>query len=278
MVFSILKRSFSLNISKPQHKPHPDYEIDEPPFSVLRGKELYINKILSRDSSTGQSSRIYYSSTTNLGVPFQWEKKPGMPMNPPLEEVILKPTPPPLPPAVRSLVLPQPMVHMKDSSLSWRFWLWRRRVSKNTRLQMYGARRWYHMKFSSKAKGNKVSSLDSDLDADLVGWTHSDSKSSLCSSLSSSTGLSNYEQFESFRKGVPFCCTTWRSGCLDGESAMIMIKEATGVWKLCRKMRGNQRKKVSIYMPMMDLETLNVSPPSNVAQSTFVHSTTLFRR
>lgn len=207
MNFSVLRRSFSLNTSKPQHKPHQDFEIDEPPFSVLRGKEVYINKILSRDSSTGQSSRIYYSSTTSLGVPFQWERKPGTPMNPPLE-TILPPTPPPLPPAARSLALPQPNVDMRNSSLSWKFWLWKRRLSKNMRMHIYN-RRGYHMKFGSNAKGNKVSSVDGDLDAELVGWTQRDSKSSSCPSLSSTALLSNH-QIESFREGVPFCCTTWR--------------------------------------------------------------------
>ncbi|KAI3803136.1 hypothetical protein L1987_31285 [Smallanthus sonchifolius] len=128
-------------------------------------------------------------------------------MNPPREEVILQPLlPPPLPPSVQSLVLRRPNVDTKDSSLSGRFSLWWRRLSKNMRIQMYD-RRGCHTKLISNSKGNKVSSLDGELDAELVGWIHGDSKSS--SSSSSSICLYN-EQFESFRKGVPFCCTTWR--------------------------------------------------------------------
>ncbi|KAI3775314.1 hypothetical protein L1987_49885 [Smallanthus sonchifolius] len=123
-------------------------------------------------------------------------------MNPPREEVILQPTtppPPPLPPAVQSLVLRRPNVDTKDSSLSGRFSLWWRRLTKNMRIQMYD-RRGCHTQLRSNC-------LDGELDAELVGWIHGDSKSS---SSSSSICLYNHEQFESFRKGVPFCCTTWR--------------------------------------------------------------------
>ena len=212
MNFSVPKRSFSLNTSKTPSKPYQDLEVDEPPFSVLKGEGLSINKILSRDSSFGQSARIYYRTTSNLGVPFQWEKKPGMPILSPQEEVILHPPPPPPPlppPALQSLVLTRPNADMKYSSISWRFWSWRRRLCKNTRIQMYG-RRWYHVKFgSSISKANKVSSLDGNSDAEFVEWIHRDSESSSSSTVSSSVCISN-DQFDSFRKGIPFCCTTWR--------------------------------------------------------------------
>nr|GEZ70972.1 hypothetical protein [Tanacetum cinerariifolium] len=210
MNFSILKQSFSLNTPKTPSKPYQDLEVDEPPFSVLKGEGLCINKILSRDSSFGHSARIYYSSTSNLGVPFQWEKKPGMPILSPREDVILPPPPPPLPPpALQSLVLTRPNVDMNYSSISWRFWSWRRRLCKNTRIKIYG-RRWYHVEFSSDiAKGKKVSRLDGDSDAELLEWIHHDSQSSSSSSVSSSVCISN-DQFDSFRIGIPFCCTTWR--------------------------------------------------------------------
>ncbi|KAD5961061.1 hypothetical protein E3N88_12534 [Mikania micrantha] len=205
---SIFRRSFSLNTSKTKSTLHQDLESEETTFSILGGEKLYINKILSRDSSLDRSSRIYYRSNTNIGVPFQWEKKPGTPMNPPREEVIQQQTPPlpppPPPPAFQSLELPRPNVDMKDSSLSGRFWLWRRRLSKKMRIQMYD-QRGCHTKLSGNLKGNKVSSSDGDLDAELVGWIHGDSKS-----LSSSSICLSNDQFESFRKGIPFCCTTWR--------------------------------------------------------------------
>ncbi|GJS16010.1 hypothetical protein Tco_0410482 [Tanacetum coccineum] len=195
MNFSILKRSFSLNTSKTPSKPYQDLEVDEPPFSVLKGEGLCINKILSRDSSFGHSACIYYSSTPNLGVPFQWEKKPGMPILSPREEVILRPPPPPPlpPPALQSLVLTRPNVDMKYSSISWRFWSWRRRLCKNTRIKIYG-RRWYHVKFSSNiTKGKKVSSLDGDSDAELLEWIHHDSQSSSSSTVSKEGCLDSFD-------------------------------------------------------------------------------------
>ncbi|MFS7981637.1 hypothetical protein Hanom_Chr10g00953301 [Helianthus anomalus] len=202
MKTSMFRRSFSLHTTKTQSTPHQDLDIDDTPFSILRGERLSINKILSRDSSLGQSSRIYYRSTTNVGVPFQWEKKPGTPMNPPREEVILQPPPPPPSPAMQSLVLSRPNMDMKDSSLWGRFWFWRRRLSKNMWIQMYD-RRGCLTKFGGNLKGNKVGSSDGDLDAELVGWIHGDSRS-----LSSSSICLSNDEFESFRK--PFCCTTWR--------------------------------------------------------------------
>ncbi|KAI3715192.1 hypothetical protein L6452_22164 [Arctium lappa] len=179
---------------------------------MLTGEALSINKILSRELSVGQSSRVYYRSTTNIGVPFEWEKKPGTPLDPPQEEVITQQTPPPPsplpPPAMQSIVLQRPSIYMKDSSWSWRFSSIRRKLSNNMRLKMYN-QRWYSMRFSSNGKGNNVIILDGDSDVELVPWIHRDSKSSSSSMLSSSIGLSN-EKFESFRKGIPFCCTKWR--------------------------------------------------------------------
>ncbi|PON75929.1 hypothetical protein PanWU01x14_038800 [Parasponia andersonii] len=66
------------------------------------------DNILSRNSSVGYSSRIYYYRTAGTGgIPFQWEMQPGTPKDPPKEEAL-----PPLspPPAVTSLGLPKPCV------------------------------------------------------------------------------------------------------------------------------------------------------------------------
>ncbi|PRQ37417.1 hypothetical protein RchiOBHm_Chr4g0402361 [Rosa chinensis] len=69
------------------------------------------NRSLSRNSSVGCSSRIYYCRT-NEGVPFNWEMQPGTPRNPPKEEAIAPLTPPP---AVISLGLPKPCIDVRHS-------------------------------------------------------------------------------------------------------------------------------------------------------------------
>lgn len=98
--------------------------------SVLQNDELFLNRIISRNSSVGCSSRVYYYRSSE-GVPFQWEMQPGTPKDPPKEEVL-----PPLspPPAVISLGLPKPCINEEPSKpptsrpLRLRFW---RRSKKN---------------------------------------------------------------------------------------------------------------------------------------------------
>ncbi|KAA8535598.1 hypothetical protein F0562_030601 [Nyssa sinensis] len=81
------------------------------PVSVLEGDGFYFDRILSRKSSPGHSSRIDYGRAE--GVPFEWEKQPGTPKNPPEEEVIPPISPPP---AVQSLALPKPSVNQPKGS------------------------------------------------------------------------------------------------------------------------------------------------------------------
>ncbi|CAH1432609.1 unnamed protein product [Lactuca virosa] len=88
-------------------------------------------KTLSRDSSVGQSSCIYYRSTLNEGVPFDWEMQPGTPKHQPQEQIIPPPTPPP---AMQSLAFSRPNFDLYDEpkeSTSWRFWFWKKRSSRN---------------------------------------------------------------------------------------------------------------------------------------------------
>ncbi|KAL3532799.1 hypothetical protein ACH5RR_006320 [Cinchona calisaya] len=92
------------------------------PPSVLQGDGFYFNHILSRESSVGQSSRMYYGRPE--GVPFKWEMQPGTPKNGPEEEVI-----PPLspPPSVLSLGLPKPCVDQpKNPDQYSKVWFWRK--------------------------------------------------------------------------------------------------------------------------------------------------------
>ncbi|XP_043720767.1 uncharacterized protein LOC122668243 [Telopea speciosissima] len=67
--------------------------------SLLQGDEHFFNRVLSRESAKGFSSRIYYR---NAGVvPFEWEAQPGKPKNnPPENQSHLPPLNPP--PAVLS--------------------------------------------------------------------------------------------------------------------------------------------------------------------------------
>ncbi|TXG60969.1 hypothetical protein EZV62_012332 [Acer yangbiense] len=90
--------------------------------SVLEGQELFFNKVLSRNSSNGCSSRILYYRSAE-GVPFKWEMQPGTPKDPPTEDIL-----PPLspPPAVLSLGLPKPCISIEEPKASMRtklmFW------------------------------------------------------------------------------------------------------------------------------------------------------------
>ncbi|KAG6705740.1 hypothetical protein I3842_07G195100 [Carya illinoinensis] len=102
-------------------------------YSLLRGDE-FNHKILSRNSSVGYSSRIYYHRSTE-GVPFKWEMQPGTPKDPPKDEGI-----PPLipPPAVLSLGLPKPCIEVQPNK----------------------AKTWPRIRFWNKSKKNKQRSED----------------------------------------------------------------------------------------------------------------------
>ncbi|KAI8019965.1 hypothetical protein LOK49_LG04G00287 [Camellia lanceoleosa] len=90
---------------------------------VPQGNGFILSKIVSRNSSVGQSSRMYYRSTE--GVPFKWEMQPGKSKDPIKNEVIPPPSPPP---AVQSHGLPRPCIEIeqpKDSTMS-RLWFWKK--------------------------------------------------------------------------------------------------------------------------------------------------------
>nr|GEW86256.1 hypothetical protein [Tanacetum cinerariifolium] len=101
-------------------------------FDMHQSSPSSTNKALSRNSSIGQASSTYYRSSTNEGVPFDWEMQPGTPKHRrPRQEIIPPPTPPP---AMQSLAFSRPNVDLygesKASSTSWRFWFWKKRSSK----------------------------------------------------------------------------------------------------------------------------------------------------
>ncbi|WJX91088.1 hypothetical protein P8452_72914 [Trifolium repens] len=68
--------------------------------------EIESNKILSRKSSVGCSSRISYYRTGE-GVPFKWEMQPGIAKESSPKEVLPPLTPPP---KFLSLGLPKPSI------------------------------------------------------------------------------------------------------------------------------------------------------------------------
>ncbi|KAF8400311.1 hypothetical protein HHK36_013608 [Tetracentron sinense] len=91
--------------------------------SLLQGEEIFFNRILSRDSSKGFSSRIYHR--TAEGVPFKWETQPGKSRTPLMNGSI-----PPLspPPAAQSLSLPKLCTEKPKDSAQPRVWFWKKIV------------------------------------------------------------------------------------------------------------------------------------------------------
>ncbi|GER52612.1 hypothetical protein STAS_30075 [Striga asiatica] len=91
------------------------------PNSIFHCDKSCIGKILPREASIGQSSRIFYC-LPELGVPFKWESNPGTPIDPPLEDRIIFPLSPS--PMMQSSGLPLPSLHdqenrAKDSANIW---------------------------------------------------------------------------------------------------------------------------------------------------------------
>ncbi|XP_057731628.1 uncharacterized protein LOC130946795 [Arachis stenosperma] len=90
-----------------------------------QSERAVMSKILSRRSSVGCSSRLSYyrSGGGEGGVPFKWEKQPGVAKEKSPEEVIPPLTPPP---ALVSLGLPKPCIHYEPNKhtklMRLRFW------------------------------------------------------------------------------------------------------------------------------------------------------------
>ncbi|XP_057787241.1 uncharacterized protein LOC131004545 [Salvia miltiorrhiza] len=83
--------------------------------SVLQGDGICMSRILARESSAGQSSRVFYRS--NEGVPFGWEMQPGTAKNPQQDEDVIPPICPS--PLMQSLHLDLPPPPLKTSKI-WR--------------------------------------------------------------------------------------------------------------------------------------------------------------
>ena len=182
--------------------------------SLVQGDEFF-HKVISRDSTEGCSSRIYYYRNSE-GVPFEWEMQPGTPKEPPKDEEIPPITPPP---AVLSLGLPKPCINNEQpKAKTWlimlRFW---NKIKKNKESK------------SVKGVGSQGSSHDTqDCGAEKFLFCGSDSEfmesssspRASSSSSSSSLSLSNGPSVQSARIESPegkansfhgiLSCTPWR--------------------------------------------------------------------
>ncbi|KAJ6742894.1 OXYSTEROL-BINDING 4B-LIKE PROTEIN-RELATED [Salix viminalis] len=99
--------------------------------SLLQGDNFFFNRVISRNSSVGGSSRILYYRSAE-GVPFTWEMQPGTPKDPPPKEEIIPPLSPP--PALLGMGLPKPCFDIEEpkTSMRSRFRFWKN-IKKNKR-------------------------------------------------------------------------------------------------------------------------------------------------
>ncbi|CAA3018971.1 Hypothetical predicted protein [Olea europaea subsp. europaea] len=150
--------------------------VEQNQISVLLEGEGF-NRILARESSVGQSSRMFYRHAE--GVPFKWEMQPGTAKNPPEKDVIPPLSPPPL---IQSLGLPLPQVDEPEEA-----------GSKHSRI-------WHNWKKMLKKSSQNNSSSFGDSDEEFAA--------------NSSSSSSNCHISESSRVGRelldgPFCCSPW---------------------------------------------------------------------
>lgn len=150
--------------------------------SVFQADELFLNRIESRTSSVGCSSRVYYYRSSEGGVPFEWEMQPGTPKEPPKEEVL-----PPLspPPAVISLGLPKPSINEEPSKPP---------MSRPLRLKFWKRSKKYKSKESGGGGESHSKHVDHKLefcssDREFMASPPRNSSSSSSSSLSFSKGF-----------------------------------------------------------------------------------------
>lgn len=175
-----------------------------------RGDDQFFHKTLSRNSSVGCSSRLYYYRSAE-GVPFNWERQPGTPKHPPKDETI-----PPLspPPAARSLELPKPRFEQpKPQAATWprliRFWN-KRRTNKQRKNNTVNA----GFRATGSEKFEKLEFFSSDYCSEFMASARNSSRSSSSSSLSFSNGPS----VQSSRLGSsgrdsfhgPLSCSPWK--------------------------------------------------------------------
>lgn len=184
---------------------------------VLKIDEISVqsSRFLSRESSVGQSSRIYHRSAE--GVPFNWETQPGTPKNPRREEVIPPPTPPPgsqtFFPPIKNCA---DHLSKEDSSHSMhKLWFWRKHWKKQQTHKDFGRRCHAGQALSPNLKCKKSDDRFADFGGEFGGWF--DEYSSISESKSSSSSNGSMHQLKddcdhnSDDHGVhkPFGCSPW---------------------------------------------------------------------
>ncbi|KAL3628129.1 hypothetical protein CASFOL_027175 [Castilleja foliolosa] len=161
--------------------------------SVLKGDEFCISRILAREASKGQSSRIFYRSAE--GVPFKWETGPGTPKNPQEADHIFPLSPSPL---MQSIGLPLPNVDDHDHK------------TKKPRLKVAIITRLRKM-----AKKNYISDIRKKMEILGGSWRSKQQKGSVKgSSFSSNSSFSAFSSND---------CVVQYSGPLDNEHTKVVI-------------------------------------------------------
>lgn len=181
---------------------------EQKPVSVLVDDRFCAGRILAREVSVGQSSRIFYRAAE--GVPFAWEMLPGTPKNP-QDEGALPPLSPP--PQMQGLGLPLPNFDDVEDEPKATF-AKTLRISSLKKLVKKGIR----VEILSRRKGSKrrESSRFEDSDGEFVASVKDSSFSSYSSSLTFSP---NRQILDSSRlpgdtPDGPFCCSPWNISVL----------------------------------------------------------------
>ncbi|XP_041021875.1 uncharacterized protein LOC121263137 [Juglans microcarpa x Juglans regia] len=181
--------------------------------SFLQGDEFF-QKILSRNSSTGYSSSIYYHRSTE-GVPFEWEMQPGTPKVLPKDEVI-----PPLspPPAVLSLGLPKPCIQQPKAQTRPKLGFWNKNKNhKESKNNDKAGPRGIHCYTTDADKFDRFELCSSSSDSEFLASPQISSSSS-----SSSSSLSYGSSLKSSRLQSPgrdsncghLSCSPWNISAL----------------------------------------------------------------
>ncbi|KAK6159113.1 hypothetical protein DH2020_006427 [Rehmannia glutinosa] len=177
------------------------HNFKQKPTSVLQGDQFCISRILARETSKGQSSRIFYRAAE--GVPFKWEMNPGTPKNPQEEDVIPPLSPSPL---MQSLGLPLPNVDDHDhepnelSSLKTSMiWCLRKMVKKSIIISK-------KVEILGKRSKHQESSRFGDSNGEFVSYVKD---SSFSSNSPYSSFSSNSRVVDTATIDGPFCCSPW---------------------------------------------------------------------
>ncbi|GLT97512.1 hypothetical protein SLE2022_150710 [Rubroshorea leprosula] len=183
--------------------------------SLMKGDDFFSNRILSRNSSVGRSSRIYYRSPE--GVPFNWEMQPGTPKDPPKEDNLPTLSPPP---AMLSLGLPKPCITIEEPKppklLRFMFWKRREKGDRGKKLQPGPKASSDHLDATESEKYFETCSFDGEFMA-------SPPRASTCSSSSSltlshgrdSARLSSFRGPTRDSVGGFYGCGPWKFSCVN---------------------------------------------------------------